>query len=148
MQEASSAADNPEVEEAMQRSLADYYSRPTELEISSRTNYPPRPPYRPLTDGDARRILQCLQENSVRFDSFTISGFRLSDAAVLNVLRVGLPMCTSVTTVTLNKTELGNDGLEMLLPAFCFILLETIFKDNEVASCCSPCCLATITYWS
>jgi Ran GTPase-activating protein (RanGAP) involved in mRNA processing and transport len=114
MQEASSAAaDNPEVEAAIQQSLAEESA--TVLSIGSELSADPPPP--PLTAGDARRIFHCVRETT-RIRTLRIQNVLLRDDAVLNVFRDCLPMCTSVRTVSLYGAQLENDGLERLLPAF------------------------------
>jgi hypothetical protein len=58
---------------------------------------------------------QNLRENP-QIDTVNIHHYILQNAAVLNAFRHGLPLCTSVTAVSLEQTQLGNDGFEGLLP--------------------------------
>jgi Leucine Rich repeat len=71
----------------------------------------------PLTAGDARRIFHGLRETP-RIHTLDISRYVLRGDAALNVFRNNLPLCTSLTTVSILRAQLGNDGLERLLPAF------------------------------
>jgi NLR family CARD domain-containing protein 3 len=82
----------------------------TELALRGNFNVPP------FTAGEARRMMECLQNNP-RLHTFNIFWLPLSDAAALNVLRNGLPLCTSVTKVKLFGDQLTNEGFEGLLPA-------------------------------
>jgi hypothetical protein len=59
-----------------------------------------RPRQRRLCGYDVTCMFDCLQEHSARFDTLTISGYDVqTDAAVLNIFRHRLALCTSVKTV-------------------------------------------------
>jgi Leucine Rich repeat len=116
-----SFADDPVVGEAIQDALAD--ESVTELAL----------PFHyialPLTAGDARRIMDCLQNNP-RLRTFDILGFRLSIDA-LNVICNALPLCTSVATVKLCRTQLEHEHLERLLPAFHNTCVTSLDLDDN-----------------
>jgi hypothetical protein len=102
---------NPEVESDIQMALADESATALSIEASDADRSPP------LTVIDARRIIDCLRENS-QFHTLEIFSHDMDNDDVLNAFRSGLPLCTSITTVNLCGTHLGNEGLEHLLPAF------------------------------
>jgi Leucine Rich repeat len=101
-----------QVNQCIQAVLAD--ESLTALFISSREQANPPP----VTAGDVRRMMECLRDTAPRIDHLSIRNYRLDTPAVLNVFRNSLPSCTSVTTVDLWFTHLGNEDLESLLPAF------------------------------
>jgi Leucine Rich repeat len=89
----------------------------------------------PLNVTDARLIIESLHENP-RFHTLKIIYYPLlhdgdDDDAVLNVFRIGLPLCTAITTITLFKAQLGNEGLERLLPAF-YNISSLNLENNKI----------------
>ena len=120
-------AETERVNECIQCVLA-YESWP-ELDIARSWSPHIRPS---LTAIDAQYVVECLR-NLTRIEKFAIRNFRL-DTPALNVFRNGLPSCTCLTRVRLDNTELGNEGLEHLLPAFHNTSITTLRlgHDNHI----------------
>jgi Leucine Rich repeat len=113
MQNEPSSADDPFVAAAIQAALAN--ESKTGLYLHGHVDDDNDP--RPLTAHDARIIVDSLRATT-RIEDLTIWHFLLQDDAALNVFRDGLPLCTSLTSLNLFDTRLGNEELEILLPAF------------------------------
>jgi Leucine Rich repeat len=113
---------NPEVEADLQYALADASN--TNLRIGGRGAS--------LTAADARRIMEFAQANP-QFICLEIDGYDINDAAVLNVFRDGLPLCTSITKVILDYTNLANAALQSLRPAFHNAIITSLqITSNDI----------------
>jgi hypothetical protein len=108
-------SNNPLVEEAIQAVLADESSATQLCIASNRIDSPP------LTVTDAQRIMECLQNNP-RISTLEICRCRIvhddTTAAVLNVFRDGLALCSAVTKVRFSAMQLGIEGLNRLKSDF------------------------------
>jgi Leucine Rich repeat len=105
-------ADSPLVRESIRNALADEAA--TTLHITAIFALT----FTPLTVTDAQCIIECLRNNP-RFHALNLFRcFLHSNDAVLNIFRDGLPTCTSLRTVILQRANLNNEDLDRLRPAF------------------------------
>jgi Leucine Rich repeat len=112
----------PLVKEAIKSALARQSA--TELDISG---------YRYkdilLTVTDTRLIFDCLRQNP-RFNTLKVDACDISNPAVLNAIRVGLPLCTSLTAVKFSEAKMGNEELDRILPALLHITSTSVTSLN------------------
>lgn len=117
-------ADTPRVNEAIERAGAD--ATATSLFITS-----VRLGIAHLTVQDVRCILHFLEdEDNIRFNALDIPGFHFHRDALIEFCNRLPSSCPHVTEVYLRCNNLGNEQLEILLPAFTRLTLLYLKSNN------------------
>jgi hypothetical protein len=100
--------DNDVIDQAIQEALADESNTQLSIHLGYIT-YPPTA---------AQRIMGCLRENPTRFTSLSLWNCHgLDNPTVLNIICRGLLDCPSITGVSLIRSNLTSEGLDLLRPA-------------------------------